>query len=115
MNGYLKIIDFGLAKMLDSGKNGLTKTYCGTPEYLAPEMIQQTGHNFSIDWWALGILIYEMVIGVTPFFNQNKNFLFQRIYKAQVIFLYKIKAIFNFQKSLSILLIIYKTKTSFRN
>lgn len=69
MNGYLKIIDFGLAKMLDSGKTGLTKTYCGTPEYLAPEMIQQTGHNFSIDWWALGILIYEMVIGVTPFFN----------------------------------------------
>lgn len=49
-------------------------------------MIQQTGHNFSIDWWALGILIYEMVIGVTPFFNANKNFLLQKIQKAQVIF-----------------------------
>ena len=72
-HGYLKIIDFGLAKMLD--KDGATKTYCGTPEYLAPEMVQQVGHNFGIDWWALGVLIYEMRIGVTPFFNKNRNLL----------------------------------------
>jgi serine/threonine protein kinase len=84
MNGYLKIIDFGLAKMLD--QNDTTKTYCGTPEYLAPEMIQQTGHNFGIDWWALGILIYEMRIGVTPFFNKNKNLLLTKIQRAKVIF-----------------------------
>jgi serine/threonine protein kinase len=84
MNGYLKIIDFGLAKMLDS--NDTTKTYCGTPEYLAPEMIQQIGHNFAIDWWALGILIYEMRIGVTPFFNKNKNLLLTKIQRAKVIF-----------------------------
>jgi len=84
MDGYLKIIDFGLAKMLD--QDGATKTYCGTPEYLAPEMIQQVGHNFSIDWWALGILIYEMRIGVTPFFNKNKNLLLTKIQRAKVIF-----------------------------
>ena len=84
MNGYLKIIDFGLAKMLDS--DSTTKTYCGTPEYLAPEMISQSGHNFSIDWWALGILIYEMRIGVTPFFNKNKNLLLTKIQRAKVIF-----------------------------
>jgi serine/threonine protein kinase len=84
MNGYLKIIDFGLAKMLDS--QDTTKTYCGTPEYLAPEMIQQTGHNYGIDWWALGILIYEMRIGVTPFFNKNKNLLLTKIQRAKVIF-----------------------------
>lgn len=84
MDGYLKIIDFGLAKMLDSGAT--TKTYCGTPEYLAPEMIMQQGHNFSIDWWALGILIYEMRIGVTPFFNRNKNLLLRKICSSKVIF-----------------------------
>lgn len=83
-DGYLKIIDFGLAKLLDQGQT--TKTYCGTPEYLAPEMIQQTGHNFGIDWWALGVLIYEMRFGVTPFFNRNKNILLMKINKAKVIF-----------------------------
>lgn len=84
MDGYLKIIDFGLAKMLDTGAS--TKTYCGTPEYLAPEMILQSGHNFSIDWWALGILIYEMRIGVTPFFNRNKSLLLRKICSSKVIF-----------------------------
>ena len=49
-------------------------------------MIAQSGHNFSIDWWALGILIYEMRIGVTPFFNKNKNILLSKIQKAKVIF-----------------------------
>ena len=85
MNGYLKIIDFGLAKMLDTNKD-LTQTYCGTPEYLAPEMINQSGHNYSVYWWALGVLIYEMRIGVTPFFNKNKQLLFQKIERAKIVF-----------------------------
>lgn len=49
-------------------------------------MIAQTGHNFAIDWWALGILIYEMRIGVTPFFNKNKNLLLTKIQRAKVIY-----------------------------
>lgn len=73
--GYLRIIDFGLSKNVDTPET-LSKTYCGTTEYLAPEMVQKTGHNFSVDWWALGILIYEMVIGITPFFTKNKSTLF---------------------------------------
>ena len=85
----MKIIDFGLSKQIDTGN--LTKTYCGTSEYLAPEMITQTGHNFAIDWWALGILIYEMTIGITPFFTKNKNLLFTRIQRANVIFPEKTK------------------------
>ena len=56
-----------------------------------PEMIQQSGHNFGVDWWALGILIYEMRIGVTPFFNKNKNLLLTKIQRAKVVFPDKVK------------------------
>ena len=55
----LKLIDFGFAKVVDDR----TWTLCGTPEYLAPELIQSKGHNKSVDWWAVGILIYEMLAG----------------------------------------------------
>jgi serine/threonine protein kinase len=82
--GYLKIIDFGLAKML--GDNEETQSFCGTPEYLAPEMVEQSGHDKGVDWWALGILIYEMLIGVTPFFNRNREMLLLKIRKAKVVF-----------------------------
>ena len=60
--GYLKIVDFGLAK-----KTEKTFTSCGTPEYMSPEMILNSGHNRCVDYWALGILMFELVNGVTPF------------------------------------------------
>ena len=69
-DGYLKLIDYGLAKTVTEGQ--LATSYCGTPEYIAPEMVDGSGHDFSVDWWAVGVLIYEMLIGVTPFFNRNK-------------------------------------------
>jgi serine/threonine protein kinase len=68
--GYLKLIDYGLAKNFGGGQ--LATSYCGTPEYIAPEMVDGTGHDNAVDWWAVGVLIYEMLIGVTPFFNRNK-------------------------------------------
>lgn len=82
--GYLKIIDYGLAKTLK--KDQTSKTFCGTPEYLAPEMVLHQGHDLSVDWWALGILIYEMLIGVTPFYNKERRLLLLKIRTQKVVF-----------------------------
>jgi len=69
--GYVKIIDFGFAKKLPTMKNGVrqdkTFTLCGTPEYLAPEIVMSKGYDKSVDYWALGCLIYELLLGRTPF------------------------------------------------
>ena len=82
--GFVKIIDYGLAKMLKSDE--LAMSYCGTPEYLAPEMISHAGHDKTVDWWAVGILIYEMLIGVTPFFNRNRQVLMSKIKHSKIVF-----------------------------
>ena len=64
-DGYIKMVDFGFAKKLNGGEK--TWTLCGTPEYLAPEIILNKGHNFGADWWCVGILAYECLTSVTPF------------------------------------------------
>ena len=66
-DGHLKITDFGFAKQIAIADR--TFTLCGTPEYLAPEIIMSTGHNHGVDWWALGILIFEMLAGYPPFYD----------------------------------------------
>ncbi|CAJ0962038.1 unnamed protein product, partial [Ranitomeya imitator] len=63
--GYIKMVDFGFAKKIGPGKK--TWTFCGTPEYVAPEIIMNRGHDFGADYWSLGILIYELLTGSPPF------------------------------------------------
>ena len=70
--GHLKLTDFGLSKMFKTEEN-LTYSFCGTPEYLAPEICRGSGHNFMVDWWSFGILIYEMLSGINPFKLRNKT------------------------------------------
>ena len=65
--GYIKLVDFGFAKVVQSK----TWTLCGTPEYLAPEIVMNKGHNSHVDWWALGILTHEMLMGEPPFQDDN--------------------------------------------
>jgi CRP-like cAMP-binding protein len=68
--GYLKLVDFGMAKKLDHSK---TFTICGTPDYIAPEVILVEGHNHAVDYWGLGVLIFEMIKGRPPFFDAEDN------------------------------------------
>lgn len=74
--GYVKLVDFGLAKQLLSGK---TWTLCGTPDYLAPEIILNEGHDLAVDYWALGVLIFEMVVGAPPFYAEDPMEVYEKI------------------------------------
>lgn len=77
-DGHIRLTDFGLSKDTLTGNN-LTHTFCGTPEYLAPEVIRQEGYGKAVDWWALGVLIYEMLHGLPPFYDKNLRDMYNAI------------------------------------
>jgi hypothetical protein len=84
-DGHVKLTDFGLSKVL-AGPTELTRTFCGTPEYLAPEVIESRPHGPAVDWWALGVLLWEMLAGVAPFTHPNAQVLYAQIRAARLHF-----------------------------
>jgi len=83
-DGYSKLTDFGFAKIIESGMR--TYTLCGTPEYIAPEVLLNKGHAKPVDWWTLGILTYEMIVGQPPFCDEDPMGIYQKILAGKVYF-----------------------------
>ncbi|NP_001083878.1 RAC-alpha serine/threonine-protein kinase [Xenopus laevis] len=84
-DGHIKITDFGLCK--EGIKDGATmKTFCGTPEYLAPEVLEDNDYGRAVDWWGLGVVMYEMMCGRLPFYNQDHEKLFELILMEEIRF-----------------------------
>ncbi|XP_054036137.1 cGMP-dependent protein kinase 1-like [Dryobates pubescens] len=75
--GYVKLVDFGFAKELGPGEK--TFSFCGTPEYLAPEILRQEGHDFAVDFWMLGVLTFELLVGRPPFHSADPQQIYSRI------------------------------------
>lgn len=76
INGYLRLANFGASKLVGRGR---TYTLCGTPDYMAPELVAFRGYGAAVDFWSLGVVVYEMVAGCLPFAAPDVGALFDRI------------------------------------
>ncbi|KND04928.1 AGC/AKT protein kinase [Spizellomyces punctatus DAOM BR117] len=83
--GHIALTDFGLCKE-NLSFNDTTNTFCGTAEYLAPEVLTGQGYGKAVDWWSLGILFYEMTTGLPPFYSENTNLMYKKILHNQLLF-----------------------------
>ena len=84
-NGHLKISDFGLSKILESSDDK-AYTLCGTPQYLAPEILKNKGYDKSVDWWSLGCFLYEMLTGYLPFYIPKGNKINPKVFEEPLRF-----------------------------
>jgi serum/glucocorticoid-regulated kinase 3 len=85
-DGHIKLADFGLAKEgIRDGTSG-TNSLCGTPEYLPPEILDRQGHGTAVDWWNLGMVLYEMLTGLPPWYTNDRKKLFERLRSARLHF-----------------------------
>lgn len=96
-SGHIKLTDFGLSKQFkisqkfnerefDCNGEPRTRTFCGTAEYLAPEILQEKPYSFEVDWWSLGTFLFEMLSGVTPFWAENHVVMYRRILEDRLEF-----------------------------
>ncbi|XP_059908413.1 protein kinase C eta type [Gadus macrocephalus] len=84
-DGHCKLADFGMCKE-GVFEDGATGTFCGTPDYIAPEILQEMLYGPSVDWWALGVLLYEMLSGHAPFEAENEDDLFEAILNEEIVY-----------------------------
>lgn len=84
-NGHVSLTDFGLCKE-NVSFDDTTNTFCGTAEYLAPEVLTGQGYGKAVDWWSLGILFFEMTTGLPPFYSENTNLMYKKILHNQLLF-----------------------------
>lgn len=84
--GYVRLTDFGLSKENIRSTDSGAHSFCGTPEYLAPEVLNRQGHGRAVDWWSLGALLYEMLTGLPPFYCKDRHKLYKRIKEGQLDF-----------------------------
>ncbi|EAR88137.2 Serine/Threonine kinase domain protein (macronuclear) [Tetrahymena thermophila SB210] len=82
--GHIKLTDFGLSKKLKS-RDEITYSFCGTAEYMAPEIISKQGHDVASDWWSFGAVLYEMLHGAPPFYEKNKERMMDKLVNQDVV------------------------------
>ena len=84
-DGHIKIADYGLCKE-SMGYGNVTGTFCGTPEFMAPEILLEQKYGRAVDWWAYGVLIYEMLLGQSPFRGEDEDEIFDAILEDEILY-----------------------------
>jgi len=85
LDGHIKVADYGLCKF-DIRSDAATSTFCGTPEFMAPEILQEKPYGKAVDWWAFGVLLYELLFSQAPFHGKTESEVFKAILHSQVGF-----------------------------